>query len=49
MEQKNVNLRKTTIGQGRNYTSVCLLNYPYFKENHETIIVHMSDHLTSSL
>ena len=27
------NIRKITTGQGDDYTTGCLLGYPYFKEN----------------
>ena len=28
------NIRKIATGQGDNYTTFCLLDYAYFKENH---------------
>ena len=30
--------QKIKIGQGDDYTSCCLLDYPYFKENYELAI-----------
>ena len=34
------NIRK--IGKGDNYTSGCLLAYPYLRDNHKMIAVHLS-------
>ena len=36
------NIRKITTGQGDDYTSCCLLDYPYFKESYEMIAVDLS-------
>ena len=36
------NIRKTTIGQGDDYTTGCLLDYSYFKENYRLIIIDLS-------
>ena len=36
------NIEKVTIGQGDDYTIGCLLNYPYFKENHKLIVIDLS-------
>ena len=33
------NIRKITTGQGDNYTTGCLLDYIFFKENYERIAV----------
>ena len=33
------NIRKTTTGQGDEYTTGFLLAYPYFKEHHEMIAI----------
>ena len=47
--KKNNNLRKTTTRKGQDYTLICGLSGQYIKENHETIVAHMSHHLTPSL
>ena len=47
--KKNNNLRKTTTRKGQDYTLICRLSGQYIKENHETIVAHMSHHLTPSL
>ena len=31
------NIRKITTGQGDDYTTDCLLDYPYFKEHYKLI------------
>ena len=49
MEQKKKNLRKTTTRKGQEYTLICRLSGQYIKENHETIVAHMSHHLIPSL
>ena len=36
------NIRKTAAGQGDDYTSGCLLDYSYFKENYKMIIIDLS-------
>ena len=36
------NIRKTVTGQGDDYTTGCLLNYPYFKENYKMIAIDLS-------
>ena len=33
MAVKYDNIRKIAAGQGDDYTTSCLLHYPYFKEN----------------
>ena len=33
MNKTYENIRKTTTGQGDDYTTGCLLDYSYFKEN----------------
>ena len=35
-------IRKITMGQGEYYTTGCLLDYPYFKENYKLIVVLLS-------
>ena len=36
------NIRKTAIGQGDDYTTGCLLNYPYFKDHYKLIAIDLS-------
>ena len=36
------NIRKIATGKGDDYTSGCLLNYPYFKENFKIIAIDLS-------
>ena len=36
------NIRKTATSQGYDYTTGCLLNYPYFKDNYKMIAVDLS-------
>ena len=36
------NIRKTAIGQGDDYTSVCLLDYTYFKKYYKMIAIDLS-------
>ena len=36
------NIRKITAGQGDDYTTGCLLDYSYFKENYELIAIDLS-------
>ena len=35
-------IRKIAYGQGDDYTTGCLLDYPYFKENYKTIAIDLS-------
>ena len=42
MNKTYENIRKTTIGQGDDYTTGCLLDYSYFKENYRLIIIDLS-------
>ena len=35
-------IQKIAIGQGDNCTTVCLLDYPYFKENYKLIAIDLS-------
>ena len=37
-----VNIRKITTGQGEEYTTVWLLDYPYFKEHYRLIAIDLS-------
>ena len=36
------NIRKIATGQGDDYTTVCLLDYPYFKNSNKMIAVDLS-------
>ena len=36
------NIRKIAIGQGDDYTTGCLLDYPYFKDNYKMIAVDLN-------
>ena len=36
------NIRKISTGQGDDYTTYCLLNYPYFKDSYKMIAVDLS-------
>ena len=36
------NIRKIATGQGHNYTTGCLLDYPYFKDNYKMIAVDLT-------
>ena len=35
------NIRKIATGQGDDYTTGCLLDYPYFKENYKMIAIDL--------
>ena len=36
------NIRKVATGRGENYTTGCLLDYPYFKDSYKMIAVDLS-------
>ena len=36
------NIRKIATGQGDDYTTGCLLNYPYFKNHYKMITIDLS-------
>ena len=38
------NIIKIATGQGDGYTTGCLLDYPYFKENYKMIAIDLSKH-----
>ena len=38
------NIRKIATGKGDDYTTGCLLDYSYFKENYQVIAVDLSRH-----
>ena len=37
-------IRKIATGQGDDYTTGCLLDYPYFKDSYKMIAVDLSKH-----
>ena len=39
---KHENVRKIATGQGDDYTTGCLVDYLYFKENYKTIVINLS-------
>ena len=39
---KHENIRKIATGQAGDYTTGCLLDYPYFKENYKMIAIDLS-------
>ena len=39
------NIREIATGQGDDYTTGCLLDYPYFKENYKMIAIDLSKQL----
>ena len=42
----NENISKIAIGLGDDYTTGCLINYPYFKENYEILAIDLSKQQT---
>ena len=42
------NIRKTATGQGDVYTTGCLLDYPYFKENYKMVAIDFSKQQVNS-
>ena len=42
MTKRHENIRKIAIGQGDDYTTGCLLDYSYFKENYKMIAIDLS-------
>ena len=42
MNKTYENIRKIATGKGDDYTTCCLLDYPYFKENYKIIAVDLS-------
>ena len=42
MNQTYESIRKIATGKGGNYTTGCLLDYPYFKENYKMIAIDLS-------
>ena len=43
------NIRKIATGQGDDYTTGCLLDYPYFKDTYKMIAVDLSKQQGSML
>ena len=35
------NIRSTATGQGNDYTTGCLLDYPYFKDSYKMIVIDL--------
>ena len=42
MSKTNENIRKIAASKGDDYTTGCLLDHPYFKENYKMIAVDLS-------
>ena len=42
MSKTYENIRKIATGKGDNYTTGCLLDYPYFKQNYKMITIDLS-------
>ena len=42
MSKTYENIRKIATGKGDDYTTGCLLDYPYFKQNYKMIAVDLS-------
>ena len=42
MSKTYKNIREIAIGKGDDYTTGCLLDYPYLKENHKMIAIGLS-------
>ena len=42
MSKTYENIRKIATGNGNDYTTGCLLDYPYFKENYKMIAIDIS-------
>ena len=42
MNKTYENIRKIDTGKDDDYTTGCLLDYPYFKENYEMIAIDLS-------
>ena len=43
-DTKTYENRKMTTGQGDDYTTGCLLDYRYFKENYKMMAIDLSKH-----
>ena len=42
MDKTYENIRKSTIGQGDDYTTGCLLHYSYFKNHYKMVTIDLS-------
>ena len=42
MNKTHENIRKIAMGQGDDYTTGCLLDYAYFKQNYKMIAIDLS-------
>ena len=42
MNKTYENIRKIATGKGDDYTTGCLLDYPYFKDNYKMIAIDLS-------
>ena len=42
MSKTYKNIRKIATGKGDGYTTGCLLDHPYFKENYKMIVIDLS-------
>ena len=42
MNKTHENIRKIAMGQGDDYATGCLLDYPYFKDNYKMIAIDLS-------
>ena len=42
MSKTYENIRKIATGKGDDYTTGCLLDYPYFKDNYKMIAIDLS-------
>ena len=42
MSKTYENLRKVATGKGDDYTTDCVLDYPYFKDNYKMIAIDLS-------
>ena len=42
MIQKHKNTGKIATGQGGDYTTGCLLSYPYFEEHYKLLVIDLS-------
>ena len=46
MTETYENIRKIAMGQGDNYVTGCLLDYPYFKKIHKMIAIDLNKQKT---
>ena len=48
MSKTYENIRKIATGKGDDYTTGCLLDYPYFKDNYKMIAIDLSKQQASN-